>query len=141
MANVKPPAPSDRRFGVHVYGAKELRQQFKNVNMDLKDLTKVHKTIAREEVLPEARRLVPVKSGRLKRTLRATATQRYGEVRAGYGRESSVPYAAVIEYGGYNNIRPRAYMRRAVSYTADKVLHRYDREIRSLLRQNGIENR
>jgi len=141
VPNIKPPAPSDRRYGVHVYGAKELREQFKRVNMDLKDLSKLHKTVAREEVLPEAKKLVPVKSGRLKSTLRATGTQRYGEVRAGYGRESSVPYAAVIEYGGYNNIRARVYMRRAVLFTTDKVLRRYEREIRSLLTKNGIENR
>ena len=52
---------------------------------------------AAEPVAVEARRRVPVDSGRLKRSIRVTSTSRGVGVRAGNSR---VPYAAVIEFGG-----------------------------------------
>ena len=52
---------------------------------------------AAEPIAVEARRRVPVDSGRLKRSIRVTSTARGVGVRAGNSR---VPYAPVIEFGG-----------------------------------------
>jgi hypothetical protein len=137
MPNIKPPAPSDRRYGVHVYGARELRKQLRIVySVDLKDISKIHREVGKEKVLPIARITTPVKTGRLKDSLRITATQRYGELRAGWN--TSVPYAGVVEYGGYNNIKPREYGRRAVTFAAPQALRAYEEKLKRLFRSRGI---
>lgn len=146
VPNVKPPSPGDRRFGVYVYGARELRSILRTVySVDLKDLSKIHREVGKEVVLPIARRTVPVRvpkpwdnrpPGRLKKTLRITATQRRGELRAG---NSSIKYAGVVEYGGYNNIRPRMYAQKSLELAGPEMLLAYAKKLIKLLNDRGIK--
>lgn len=69
----------------------------------------------REEVLPEARRLVPVKTGRLQASI-DVGTERDGTVITGYV-EADMDYAPYIEFGNtrWGDHRPaRPFLRPAV---------------------------
>lgn len=59
---------------------------------------------ASQVVADEAERRVPVRSGRLRQSIRAAATTRGGVVKAGGAR---VPYAGWIEYGGTIKFKSR----------------------------------
>jgi HK97 gp10 family phage protein len=65
----------------------------------------------RQEVLPEARRLVPVKTGKLQASI-DVGVERDGAVVTGYV-EAGEPYAPYVEFG--TGIRPaKAFLRPAV---------------------------
>lgn len=65
------------------------------------------KVAAEDVALPAVKVGIPVKSGKLKSSLTARATQSRGYIRAGSAR---VPYAGLLEFGGTvkEPIRPRA---------------------------------
>lgn len=117
-------------------------------SVDLKDLSKIHREVGKEVVLPIAKTTVPVRVptfrdnrpvGRLKKTLRITATQRRGEIRAGNLNPGVVKYAGVVEYGGYNNIRPRKYLQKALELAGPKMLDAYAKKLMKLLNDRGIK--
>lgn len=75
--------------------------------------------------------VVPVRSGTLRRTLRASATQKSGVVRAG---RASVPYAGVINYGWPgHNITAQHYMQQGLEMSEDEVVRLYAEAIRDAL--------
>ena len=66
-----------------------------------KELSKEMKTVtkeAAEKVLPFARRRVPVRTGRLQRSLKAQGTRRYAKIIAGTATKTA-PYARQIHSG------------------------------------------
>lgn len=96
-------------------GAKELARGLKRAGADMKDLRAVNRQAA-QVVVPAAKAIVPERSGRLKRTIRAGSTQRAGVVRA--GNNGRVPYAGPINYGWRKrHIKPTRFMNRAARST------------------------
>ena len=78
----------------------------------------------------------PVKSGRLKASIRAGRGKTKSVVRAGGAR---IPYAGVIHYGGYHNISPHPFLVRAVQQERPAVLSTLDKGIDEILRKNGLK--
>lgn len=81
---------------------------------------------------------VPVRSGRLQRSVRALATQTSGSVKA--GTATKVPYAAAIHWGvgdrpglGPHNIVGRPFLWEAADRMLSEVIEAYDGEIDQLL--------
>ena len=68
-----------------VEGAKELRRAMKRAGLDVKDLKMVHRQIA-DTVVSRAKGGAPVRSGRLRDSIRPGATQTAAIVRAGEPR-------------------------------------------------------
>ena len=81
--------------GFKVLGARQLRASLQAAGLSVQDLKEAHKAVAelvRQAAEPDA----PVRSGKLKRSTRASGTQSAASVRAG---SRSVPYAGPIHWG------------------------------------------
>lgn len=99
-------------------GLGRLARTLRQAGADMNDLKAAYKKAA-DIVKPEVRSLTPVRSGRLKRSVRSGATQRAGVVRAG---SKSVPYAGVQNYGWPgHNIKAQYFMSGGLDAAADEV--------------------
>lgn len=122
---------------IQVTGAKELRRALKGMTDDLKDLREIHLAAARivEEV---ARENAPVRSGRLRRTIKAGATRTRGTVSA--GRNGSVPYAGPIHFGWpARNIESQPFIFDALDARKDQVVRQYEERVGQLVERVGRE--
>lgn len=89
----------------------------------MKDL---HREVG-ELVVTESRTIVPVLSGALAGTLRATNSATAATVKAG---DSSVDYAGVQHFGwAEHNIEPTPYLYDAADRRTDEIIARYESEI------------
>lgn len=107
-----------------------------------KGLRDANKSVS-EMVVREALPNVPVLTGRLRRSVRATATQRAAYGRA--GRAGTVPYAAAIHWGEgagnvgggasrrNRNIRGRPFLWDAADRTINRAVKEYEQQIQDLL--------
>jgi HK97 gp10 family phage protein len=83
---------------------------------------------AAEMVAATARVEVPVKSGRLKRSIKAQATQKSASVKA--GTAARVPYAAVVHFGwAKRHIRPQPFIYEALDRRIAEVREAYERQL------------
>ena len=55
---------------------------------------------AAQAIVPEAKKMVPVRSGALQRSIKATSTRRYGVIKA--GTAARTPYALAVHRGAYH---------------------------------------
>jgi hypothetical protein len=90
-----------------------------------------------ELVAGEARSLVPVRTGKLRDSIRVGATAR-GKITilAGNNRssKSAVPYANPIHWGwGKRNIRPQPFFVRALGYTRSEIYDNYFKQMEKLI--------
>ena len=133
------------RVVVKVEGAKELRKAFKQAgDKDLLNALKTANKSAAELVVEKALPSVPVKTGRLKASVRSTATQRQGAVRAG---KAGVPYAAAVHWGrkvgnvgsppgnrkARNPIQARPFLWNAAQRSRALVVDQYGTQIQQVL--------
>lgn len=76
--------------------------------------------------------MVPVRTGRLARTLRGSATPKQGAVRVG---TKAVPYAGPIHFGWRaHGIEPQPFLYGALDARRDQVVQAYARSIMQLAR-------
>jgi hypothetical protein len=116
-------------LGVEIKGGPELRRALHQLDVDLKDLSKLHREIARI-VAAAARAEAPIESGQLEASLRPSGTQRAARV------VSRLIYAPVIHYGWpAHNIEANRFGDRALARTSTPVLARYREGIDQLLRK------
>lgn len=137
---------------VKVTGVREIRaalKQAEEVGL-LKEITEANKA-ASEIVVERALPKVPVRSGALRSSVKALASQATGRVRAGSG---TVPYAAAIHWGrkvgnvgwppgnhmGPNRIAGRPFLWDAAREATPAVVDEYRDHIEDLLRQMGDMN-
>lgn len=88
-------AASDRIFSVHAEGLAELQRDLKKAGASLDDMKDANRKIAQTVVSP-AKREVPVKSGRLRSSIKGEGTTRQAVIAAG---DSGAPYAGPIHFG------------------------------------------
>jgi len=85
-------------------------------------------------VADKAKTFVPVRSGRLQKTIRPVKTARGAKVRAGGTR---VPYAGVIHFGWrQRNIRDNPFLYKAVDAKIDEVVDIYLEEVYKVWNRN-----
>lgn len=128
---------------IEVEGLRELSRTLRK--LEDKELPKALKQTnknAAEIVARDARAEVPVRSGKLQRSIKATATARTGAVRAG---SKAVPYAGWIEFGGVIRFVEKAgeihrpfikdgrYMGQALQRNENEIRHLYEKEIDELV--------
>lgn len=109
--------------GVKVQGLRELTRAMQNIGIP-KDAIKDAGKIAGQKVINEAKTLVPVRTGKLRDSIRLGATAA-GQVtiRAGGAR---VPYANPIHWGWYKrHIKPQPFFAKALGYTRDEIYQTY----------------
>lgn len=96
---------------------------------------------AGEIVANEARLLVPVRTGRLRESIRVSNQLRKVVVSAGNNRssKSGIPYANPIHWGWFKrNIKPQPFFVKALGITRDQVYRQYFDNISKLVaKQNA----
>lgn len=124
-------------FGVQVEGLKELVRALENAGVDVKDLKEVFQPIARAGA-EVTKRLAPVRSGALRKSVRGNRAKNKAVIMAGNKRK--VPYAAVINYGWPSRgISANHFLQRTDPIIAPEAVKMLDRGIDELLRKAGLE--
>lgn len=126
----------DTSLPVVIQGMPQLRRQLNALgDAAVNDLKDVHQQNA-DLVLNEARTIVPVRTGRLRETLRASGTKTGGRVRAGFKK---VPYAGPIHFGwSRRNIKPNPFLYDALDKRRSEVVQNYERQIDALRRKYDL---
>lgn len=115
---------------VQVKGAKELRRALKHMDADVKDLRDINLAAARV-VADRAEVIVPKRSGRLRGSIKPTATKSRGNVVSG---SRMVPYAGPIHFGWpARNIEPQPFLYDALDDRRNQVVEKYESEIERLV--------
>ena len=93
-----------------------------------------------EIVAARARQIVPVRSGALQKTIKATKSAGGAKVNAGTpGLTSKVPYAGPIHYGWEaRDIEAQPFLSDALDDVHDEVVDAYDKMIADLLKKAGL---
>lgn len=94
-----------------------------------------------ESVIGEAQRIVPVRSGKLRDSIRLASNAR-GKVtiQAGNNRssKSGVPYANPIHWGWFKrNIKPQPFFSKALGLTRDEVYEKYMNNMAKLIEEES----
>jgi hypothetical protein len=103
------------------------KQDFVNVNLE-----------AAEILMNAARPLVPVRSGKLLGSMRASKTVQYAQVSLG---RAKIPYAGPIHYGWFydrnnfikKNIKPNPFLARALNQNFSNIMARYNESVQKIL--------
>ncbi|MGV0868451.1 hypothetical protein [Corynebacterium kalidii] len=136
---------ADARVGIRVQGAARLRRTLRKAGVDIKQLRAVNRDAA-QIVATAAAAAAPVggpyrsrgrgrprKPGRLKASIRATATNRAGVVKGGYGG-TRLRYAGVIHYGWpARNIRAQPFAADAAIRTEPVWTKEYERKVHEVI--------
>ena len=122
-----------------------LQKAMKEAGDDLVAELKAGNKALGEIVAARARQLVPVRSGALQKTIKATKSAGGAKVNAGTpGLTSKVPYAGPIHYGWDNafgegvTIEARPFLSDALDDVRDEVVDAYDKMIADLLKKAGL---
>tara|TARA_R110000751_G_scaffold2292_3_gene12086 strand:- start:728 stop:1207 length:480 start_codon:yes stop_codon:yes gene_type:complete len=123
---------------VEVRGIRELRKAFRDAEEGMEDLKGLHKYLA-DDVADTAKTKVPVRTGRLQRSIRGSGTKTAARVRAGNNRASgatAVPYGPAIHFGwSRRGIKPQPFLYEALDDRRQEVIDAYNDEVRSLIRR------
>ena len=122
--------------GIKVLNLKQVTKALQAVGVP-NDAVKTAGKESAESVIGEARKLVPVRSGKLRDSIRLAATAR-GKVtiQAGNNRtsKSGVPYANPIHWGWFKrNIKPQPFFVKALGLTRGEVYDNYFKNMSKLI--------
>jgi len=123
--------------GLKVKNLREVTKALKAVGVPADAIKKAGKESG-EIVANEARTLVPVRTGKLRNSIRVSALAR-GKVSvlAGNNRNSlsAVPYANPIHWGWFKrNIKPQPFFVKALGYTREEVFENYFNQMQKLIK-------
>jgi hypothetical protein len=134
---------------VKIEGLGQLQKQLKALEADKQDLMDANLEAA-ETLLTASKPLVPVRSGALAATLKASKSQRFAQAVAGTNK---VPYANPIHWGWsivgsnhrgtlkpgtFRNIKPEPFFAKALGYTKDKIMVDYENAMQKLIDKYGL---
>lgn len=123
--------------GIKVVGLKSSLKALQAIGVEVADI-KAAGNEAGEIVAREARNLVPVRSGRLRNTIRTSKA--LNKVSVSAGNNGKVPYANPIHWGWFKrNIKPQPFFVKALGITRDEVYQNYYRSIDRLIATNSTK--
>lgn len=125
-----------QQTGIKVINLKQVTKALQAVGVP-NDAIKAAGKQSADAVINEAKSLVPVRSGKLRDSIRVAATAR-GKVtiQAGNNRtsKSGVPYANPIHWGWFKrNIKPQPFFVKAIGLTRGEVYENYMRQMENLI--------
>ena len=128
---------TDTRMGKsEIEGLREVQKALRDLSDDLKDAMKPTHKKAAEIVVDGAKRIAPVRTGRLAASIRAAAVRTGGRVRVG---SSAVPYAGPIHFGWpARRITPQPFVYEALDPRRAEVAAVYADRLNQLIVQYGI---
>lgn len=130
---------------VSIEGANELARLIRKLGDDeLRKMLRTANKRAAEIVVRKAEPHVPVRTGKLKASLRATGTQRVGDARAGGAR---APYAAAVHWGrrrgnvgsspgnhkGPNVVQKNPFLYDAAQQSTGEIVDVYTQEVNRVI--------
>lgn len=119
-----------------IEGLREVQKALSDLSGDLKNEMKSTHLKAAEIVVDGAKRIAPVRTGRLAASIRAAAVRTGGRVRVG---SSAVPYAGPIHFGWpARRIKPQPFVYDALDPRRAEVANVYADRINHLIVQYGI---
>lgn len=122
--------------GIKVKNLKEITKALKAIGVPNDAVKEAGKNSA-EAVMNEARSLVPVRSGKLRDSIKLAANARGRvSIQAGNNRtsRSGVPYANPIHWGWFKRgIRPNPFFSKALGLTRDEVYRNYFTQMEKLI--------
>lgn len=121
--------------GVTVKGLKETIRTLEKFGVAVGDMKAAFKRIG-QNVADDAKTRTNARSGRLANSIKPSNTKNKSIIRAGSAR---VPYAGVINYGGYNGIAPKNYLNKAVAAKQDETVAALDEELGHLISKYGLK--
>ena len=122
--------------GLKIEGLREVQAALRGVSDTAKNEMKATHLKAAQVIVPLARQLAPVRTGRLAASLKATATRTSGRVRAG---SAAVPYAGPIHFGWpARNIKPQPFVYEALDPRRDEVLNIYEARMAQIIDKYGL---
>lgn len=116
---------------LQIRGANQLRRTLKQAGDDLNNLKSAHQQAAKVAEAA-AKRGTPVRTGRLKASIRTSATKRDARIRAGNNRTSKtgVPYANPIHWGWpKHRIKPNPWILEAGRKTEPQWVAIYEKAL------------
>jgi HK97 gp10 family phage protein len=126
--------------GIKVQNLKQVTRALKAIGVP-NDAVKTAGKNAGQAVVNEAQRLVPVRSGKLRDSIRISATARSKvTIQAGNNRtsKSGIPYANPIHWGWFKrNIKPQPFFVKALGLTREEVFENYFRQLEKLIAEES----
>lgn len=138
--------------GLVFQGIREVNKRIRDLALD-DDGVKQANIEAAETLIRAALPLVPVRTGRLKGTLKPAKTKNYAAARAGL---NSVPYAGPIHWGwarvgakhkgklrpggprSFRNVPPNPFFSKALGYTYEEIRANYERNMQTLITKHKL---
>ena len=126
------PSPTYLPDGVKVSGLREIQRSIIRLGVPREEMKAAAEASA-QVVLNEARSLVPVRTGRLRDSIRLTRGRSgFPQITAGNNRKgrSGVPYANPIHWGWFKRgIIPNPFFSKAIGLTREDVYRNYEKNI------------
>ncbi len=130
---------------IKVQGMRELRRKISVLDGNFDQLKDLHEDLAMM-VAERSSQLAPIRTGRLRETIRASGTKTAGRVRAGFKR---VPYAGPVHFGwatrpnyakGWQGgpIEPNPFLYDALDQRRGEVFDAYFKGIKKIQRKAGL---
>lgn len=117
---------------LYIVGQKRFVQTMRRAGADLDELKSVNRQAA-QIALPAVTGRTPVRTGRLRGSVRVGATRRAGVIRAG---SKAVPYAGVINYGWpAHHITPRLFVNAGVATSENAWMRVYEQFVEQTMKQ------
>lgn len=127
---------------IRVLGLRETIKQLEALGASKQEIVDANVRAA-ETLKIAAAPLVPVRTGKLKATLRVSKAKGYSQVMMGNAR---VPYANPIHWGWFydkewfiqKNIKPNLFLYRALGGQYTKIVEDYNRDMQNLINKYGL---
>jgi HK97 gp10 family phage protein len=133
-----------QQAGLKVKNLREINRLLKAVGVPAEAVKKAGKESA-QAVINEARALVPVRSGKLRDSIRLGATARgVITINAGNNRtgKSGIPYANPIHWGWFRRgIAPQPFFAKALGYTREEIYQNYFEQLEKLITEQYSKSR
>ena len=118
---------------IEIEGLNRLVRELGKIDPELQDEIKSLNRELAEDVSDVAARKAPVRSGRLRKSIRAGASKRSGSVKAG---KKAVPYAGPIHFGWPSRrIAPNTFLWDALDSRRDDVERQYVQRVEEIARR------
>ena len=124
--------------GIKIANLREINRVLNAVGVPKKEVSAAAKRSA-QVLVDEARSLVPVRSGRLRDSIRIGATGT-GKTTIRAGNNTTIQYANPIHWGWFKrNIKPQPFFIKALGITREEVYQNYYRTIDRLIARNSTK--
>lgn len=119
--------------GARVKGLNEAIRNLQKLGIQVADLKEAFQNISRKAV-SDAQALVPVRTGKLKASIRPSKAKNKAVIRAG---TRAVNYASFVEFGSVHN-EAESMVRDAVSNNEQYAVTQLEQELSSLIRRYNL---